>query len=90
MNNVDHLLDQYSYSELLGNVKSFLTDSNYTRFYDIIQEALENLKQKDYDFATYLRLRSEIIQALRLDKVSKYNLKTDDIKSKSYSYKLLF
>ena len=85
---VDHFLQQYRYDEILTTIKKNLIQYDYTKLKDTIKEALKNISKKMYDFSTYTKMRSEIIQGLELSKNSKYNVSLFD--EKSYSYKLVF
>jgi len=87
---VDHFLQQYEYSELIPSIVKSFQDFDYTKPFNEIEEALEELKKNRhlYDFATYLKLRSEIIRGLNLQQKSKYITTLFD--DASYSYKLIF
>ena len=88
LTNVNHFIQQYKYDELLMDIKKKISNYDYIRLDGIIKEALEDIKKNLYDFPTYLKIRSDIIKNLHLDKSSKYNINMPD--DKSYSYKLLF
>lgn len=85
---VEHFLQQYRYDEIFSNIKKGISNYDYTRLKAIIKEALEDVDKKLYNFTTYNKIRSDIIQDLELHKSSKYKITLFD--ENFYSYKLVF
>jgi len=90
LTNVDHFLQRYEYSDLIPNITKSFQDFDYAKPCKEIEDALKGLKKKKhlYDFATYLKLKSEIIRGLHLQEKSIYITSLFD--HARYSYKLIF
>jgi len=91
---VDHFLQQYHYSEVLGDLKKTLNSLDYTSIYTIVDKELEGdeelkeLRKDKKNFFAFRNLQIEKIEALDLHKKTKWNLNVFD--ENFYSYKLVF
>lgn len=91
---VDHFLQQYHYSEVLGDLKKTLNSLDYTSIYTIVDKELEGdeelkeLRKDKKNFLAFRNLQIEKIEALDLHKKTKWNLNVFD--ENFYSYKLIF
>jgi hypothetical protein len=85
---VDHFLQQYQYSELLGGIKKILNRHDFTNIKAIVDKKLESLEKNLTNFFEYRNLQIEKIVELELHKQTKLNLNVFD--ENFYSYKLIF
>ena len=91
---IDHFLQQYHYSELIGDVKKTMNSLDFTHIDKIIEKELENdeelneLKKDKKNFFAFRTLQIEKIEALHLEERTKWNLNVFD--ENFYSYKLIF
>ncbi len=94
LNKVDHFLQQNQYDELLNHTAKSFQDFDFTKPFQKIEEALQELKKNRhlYEPMEYMELRSKIIEELDLARNSKYaiTLFESDKNVNSYSYKLVF
>ena len=91
---IDHFLQQYHYSELIGDIKKTMNSLDFTHIDKIIEKELENdeelneLKKDKKNFFAFRTLQIEKIEALHLEERTKWNLNVFD--ENFYSYKLIF
>jgi hypothetical protein len=85
---VDHFLQQYGYSEILGGIKKTLNNFDFINLKKIIDIKLEELDKTKMSFFDYRNLQIEKILELELHKQTKLNLNFLD--ENFYSYKLIF